>query len=354
MPGLDADVVVVGGGIVGAATAWELARTGRDVVLVEQFELGHDRGSSHGATRVFRLSYPDPAWIRLAQEAALAWRALEAETGEDLLRITGSVDVGSYTTGNARALRECGVTTSLLGLSEAAHRWGLVLDPSEKALFQPDAGVLSAATALELFHSGVRDVARIVTATRVERLEVGNDSIVAVTSAGELTTRAAVVAAGAWAPRMLAPLGIDLAVTPTRETVAYLDVGRAEDLPVLMFERSGRAHDEGVGVYALADGPATLKVGVHHTGPVTDPDEPAGPEAWLADAALAWAARRLPDRPATLIALETCIYTNTADESFVIERHGRVVVASACSGHAFKFAPALGRTVAALAAEACA
>ena len=354
MPGLDADVVVVGAGIVGAATAWELTRAGRDVVLVEQFELGHDRGSSHGAARVFRLSYPDPAWIRLAQEALLAWRALEDETGEEVLRITGSVDVGSYATDNARALRKCGVSTSALGPSDAARRWGLVLDPSEKALFQPDAGVLSAATALGLFHAGVRDGAEILTSTRVERLDAGADAIVVATSAGELTAGAVVVAAGAWAPRVLAPLGIDLPVTPTRETVAYLDVERAEDLPVLIFERSGHAQGDGVGTYALADRPATLKVGVHHTGPVTDPDEPADPEPWLAETALAWAAHRLPDRPATRIGLETCIYTNTADESFVIERHGRVVVASACSGHAFKFAPVLGRTVAALAAEACA
>ena len=86
VPGLDTDVVVVGAGVVGAATARALARDGHDVVLLDQFEVGHDRGSSHGTSRVFRLSYPDERYVRLAQASLGGWRELEAESGREILR----------------------------------------------------------------------------------------------------------------------------------------------------------------------------------------------------------------------------------------------------------------------------
>ena len=102
--GRDADIVVVGAGITGVATARSLAQTGRGVVLVEQFGLGHDRGSSHGASRIFRLSYPDPHYVRLAQGALQSWRELEAEVGEELIVTTGGLDFGPVAVENARAL----------------------------------------------------------------------------------------------------------------------------------------------------------------------------------------------------------------------------------------------------------
>ena len=87
--GRDADIVVVGGGITGAATARALAQSGRGVLLLEQLALGHDRGSSHGASRIFRLSYPDAHYVRLAQGALEAWRELEDESASDVDRALG-------------------------------------------------------------------------------------------------------------------------------------------------------------------------------------------------------------------------------------------------------------------------
>ena len=107
----------------------------------------------------------------------------------------------------------------------------------------------------------------------------------------------------------------------------------------------------GQAAYALAAPGAGLKAGLHHSGPVTAPDDDPEPDERLAAWAAGWAASRFPDAGAVLGA-ETCLYTNTADEEFVLERHGRVVVGSACSGHGFKFAPMVGRTLAALAREA--
>jgi sarcosine oxidase len=152
-------------------------------------------------------------------------------------------------------------------------------------------------------------------------------------------------------------VGVELPVVPTRETVVYLELPGVESLPPVIDYGSLPSPGEGgisrVGqaAYALAAPGRGLKAGLHHSGPVAAPDDDPGPDERLAAWAAAWAARRFEGAGGVLGA-ETCLYTNTADEEFVLERHGRIVVGSACSGHGFKFAPVVGRTLAALAREA--
>ena len=116
----DVEVVVVGGGIAGLAAGHALARQGRDVVVVERFRLGHTRGSSHGATRIFRLAYPEPRWVRLAQEALVGWRELEAERGAELVSLVGLVElVRDLSLSSQHALASCGVESRVLDTVEA-------------------------------------------------------------------------------------------------------------------------------------------------------------------------------------------------------------------------------------------
>ena len=156
---------MVGAGVMGCATAWALASRGADVTVLEQFELDHDRGSSHGRSRIVRLSYPDPNWVRLGQEANRGWRELEAESGCELLELNGIVElVASPELTAAEAFEECGVEYEFLD-GAAAHARGAVLPEGWTAIFHSEAGIVLADEARHAF----LDVAR----SRGARLEIG-------------------------------------------------------------------------------------------------------------------------------------------------------------------------------------
>ena len=354
----DADIVVVGAGIVGAAAARALGGAFGEVVLLERFELGHDRGSSHGTSRIFRLNYPDERYVRMALAAREAWTELERERDQRLLVRSGSLDLGPVAAETARALAACGVRYETLGADEVASRWPVRLTPDETAVFQADGGIVLADRAhAALIASAAESGVEIRENTPVRSLALERRGVRIVLDSDELRARAIVVTAGAWAPTLLASIGVELPVVPTRETVVYLALDDAESIPsVIDYARLPTSGSDGVrrpgqAAYALAAPGGGLKAGLHHSGSVVEPDEDPGPDAAVAAWVGSWAASRY-EGLGEGGRRETCLYTSTADESFVLERRGRVVVGSACSGHGFKFAPVVGRTLAALARQA--
>jgi sarcosine oxidase len=274
-------VAIVGAGINGVAAAYALASAGDEVTLYEQFRLGHTRGSSHGASRIFRLAYPDPEWVRLAQEALPGWRALEADSGATLLELNGLVELApAGVEGSRAALEACGARCE-----EVTGVPGLTLPGP--ALLQLDAGIILADVAHRAFLEGaLRRGARLVEEAHIEHLDA-------------LDADAVVVTAGPWIRRLVP----DLPVETTRETVCYFRLSAAPPSVVDYDTRHGVCW-----VFSRFDG--------------VEPE---------------------PER------VETCFYTSTRDERFLLERRGRVVVGSACSGHGFKFAPVVGERLAALA-----
>lgn len=338
-----ADAVVVGAGVMGSATGRALARSGVDVVLLERFPLGHARGSSHGRSRIFRFSYPDRRYVRMAMEALPLWREVEEDAGEELLVTTGGLDFGPVVTDHAEALGAEGARFDLLDKADVAARFPFLRPPEGTALFQPDAGFVRADRAVAAFvrtaaSAGAEVVEeRPAVALRVE----GGDAVV---ETEEETYRApvAVVTAGGWARALLGPAGIDLPVRPTRETVGYFALDESLPVPAVV------EWNEPAG-YALRSPRQGIKAGEHGTGPDTDPNDEGTPDPAALERLGRWVRSRFPDADPEPHLAETCIYTNTDDESFVLERHGPIVVGSACSGHGFKFAPWIGRRLAGLA-----
>jgi sarcosine oxidase len=315
-------VAVVGAGVMGCAAAWALRERGAEVTVFEQFELDHERGSSHGRTRIFRVAYPDPYWIRFAQDAYAGWKELDP----GLLGLYGLVElVADPALTSARALDECGVTYRLLDRDEV-RALGAALPDGWTGLYVPDAGVVFADRARHAFLAAAG--VEVETNRRVE-------------STDELDADVVVVTAGSWI-RELVP---DLSVIVTRETVAYF--AREGPPPPSIVDLN--AETGGHGMYSLHDPVHGLKAGAHHAGAEAEPGAEASPDPAIVERISAWVRARFPDVDPEPVETQTCLYTTTADERFVLERRGRVVVGSACSGHGFKFAPAVGRRLAELA-----
>jgi sarcosine oxidase len=314
----------------GLAAAHALRRRGADVVVYEQFERGHKHGSSHGRSRIFRLGYAESEWVRLAEEALAGWRRLEDESGEQLLDLHGLLEiVHTLEESSAPMLEACGFRWEQLDADEVERRFPVRVPDGSFGVLQPDSGIVLADRALAVLARGLDIRER----TRVDRLS-------------DLDADAVVCAAGPWACDLLAREGIELDVRVTEETVAYFRVADPRPMPVIAsFKPSTHEHD----LYALADPGRGLKVGTNDAGPEVEPGGTGEPDPELLDRITRWTDEVLQLCRPTPAGTETCLYTTTPDRRFVLERHGRIVVASACSGHGFKFAPATGERLAALA-----
>src|SRR5919197_171320 len=143
---------VIGAGVMGLATGWALKRRGHEPVVYEQFEIGNDRGSSHGRSRIFRLAYAEDEYVRLAQESLGLWRELEAETGETLLELYGLVEiVRTLEESTAHTLEACGVAWERLDRREAERRYPIHVPEESFVVVQPEAGIVRADLALSAF-----------------------------------------------------------------------------------------------------------------------------------------------------------------------------------------------------------
>lgn len=349
-----ASVVVIGAGVVGAATAYALTARGERVLLVEQHARGHHLGSSHGATRIFRQGYADPEYVALTTRALALWEALEAAAGEELIVRTGAVDHGrpEVVDAIAAAFADADIPHESLTPEQAAARWpGIAFEGN--VLTHASAGRIRSERTIEVFltlaeRTGLADLRFD---TRVTGLEDHGDDVTVTLSDGSAVRTASVVAAvGSWAPTL----------------VGELLAGRGAGLPAIRVTQEQPAHfpshlpdaawpsfvhwADGDDVYGLLTPGEGVKVGFHGTGPVVDPDHrdfvPVPAEA---ERLQAYVARYVPGVDATKPTFISCLYDNSPDEDFVIDRVGPLTVATGFSGHGFKFAPLLGEMLAELA-----
>ncbi|PRY10467.1 FAD-dependent oxidoreductase [Kineococcus rhizosphaerae] len=348
----DADVIVVGGGVMGSAAAWAATRQGLSVLLLERFEAGHTRGASHGATRNFNTAYATDDHLDLVLEARGLWDELQEASGRVLLDLVGLVNHGfdpSLRT-TAEALRRRGIAHSFLHPAAAAERWAGMRFRTE-VLLVPDAGRVRAADALAAF----RDVAtargaqfRYSTAVRDVVTDAGTALVV--TDAGEFRGRYGVVTVGAWSEKLLsARIGLPRLVV-TQEQPAHF-APRAGEFSWPSFNHTPDPGEPGDAywyspVYGMLTPGEGVKAGWHGTGPVTDPDARTyRPDPVQLAALQRYAREWLPGVDADSAVPISCTYTSTDTADFVLARSGAWAVGAGFSGQGFKFAPAVGRTL---------
>ena len=353
----DRRCIVVGAGLLGLATAWALARRGWTVTVFEAAgSVGHARSGSKGDARIFRLGYPEPLYVEMAIRAEALWRDLEATTGRTLLHATGQVSFGDddALAAIANALSAHGRANAVLTADGVTRRFPGFATHAP-ALFEPDSGVLAADACL----AALRDETgfELQTGHPITLLEQSSNSVFVTTAAGQVCEADVVVNCAG--PRTLALLGDGLPAPeetrPSTPQVAYYratEPGAAARLPV--FIEWGPDMIYGLPVLGTGAHSGSYKVSHHTPGAPLDGFDPLdatslGDEPALL-ARLSEAARRfLPALDPHPVATERCVYDNSADQDFVIDRIGSVVVGCGTSGHAFKFGPLIGEVLADLA-----
>jgi sarcosine oxidase len=355
------DAIVIGLGGMGSATAFHLARRGLRVLGLEQFDLLHERGSSHGLTRIIRLAYhEDPGYVPLLRRSYELWHDLERRAGEQLLTYTGSIqggpEDGDLFRGSMEAARIHDLSHEVLSGAELRRRYPAFSGFSDAARFvlQPDGGFLAAERCvLAHVQQARRHGADLRFREPVQRWQATEQGGVTVTTArGTYEADRLLICAGSWASRLVPELD-ELAV-PERQVVGWLQPTRPElftpeRFPVFYVE----VDDGGYYGFPEHDVPGFKFARYHHLGERVDPDTvDRAPNA--ADEALlrSFAERYFPDGAGPTVMLKVCLFTNSPDEHFIIDRHPdhpQVVVAAGFSGHGFKFCSVVGEVMADLA-----
>lgn len=342
------EVIVVGAGMAGAAAAWSLARRGRSVLLVDRFGRAHDRGSSHGAERIFRFGYTEAAYVELAQQSVAGWHDL-ADGDAPLLHVTGVVDHGDDDQLDelTAACTAAGIRVDALTAQEAQARWpGLRF--ATRAVYQPDGGRVDADRALvACWEQAARAGAEVRFDAPVTLVRRAGNGVEVTIGDTVVTAGAAVVAAAGWTAGLLEPDVAGALVPPivvTAESVAWF---RPTTGPWPSFIQRSDA-----GAYGLGSPDGLVKAGLHKTGPAIEPDARPQHVPGAVEAIEAYASEWMPGVVPTAVRSTVCLYASSATDDFVLDRRGPIVVGVGFGGHGFKFLPVIGAHLADLADEA--
>jgi sarcosine oxidase len=353
------DVAVIGLGAMGSAALYHLARRNVRAVGFDRFSPGHDRGSSHGSTRIIRLGYFEhPSYVPLLRRAYALWRDLEAASGRTLMTITGIAEIGredsELVAGTLASSRLHDLAHSVLDAANLVRRYPAFRLPSDFiGVVQPDGGYLEAEAAVQTHLDLARAAgAEIHHNRRVLAIEPLGSGVRIYTDSGTIDAGTAIVSAGPWVTDLLPGLPADLQVT--RQAVLWTEpqdesLFLSDRFPVFMIETEHGIH-YGFPLHG-ADG---VKVAKHHHS-----DEVVNPETYNREVndddenlVRDVISQYLPAANGKLLSRKTCLYTMSPDEHFIVDRlpaHPQIIVASPCSGHGFKFAPVIGETLADLA-----
>lgn len=349
------DAIIIGLGGMGSAVACHLAARGLRVVGLDRYTPVHDQGSSHGRSRVIRKAYfEDPRYVPMLHRAYELWHELEQQTNEKLLHFCGVLNMGPAEHECIRGVRECTIEHNLpheiLDADEIARRWPAFKPAAnDVGIFEADGGFHLPERAIQLhLQRAEANGAQFHWATRARNWHADAAGVRVQTDKGEFSAKHLVITAGAWLGDIAADLALPLKVE--RQVQLWWAAKepllcRHDRMPAFIHFTHDRAY---YGIPSMHDeGP---KIGRHHGGDITTADaidrslRPED-EADVRD----YIRRHIPNADGPLLAHSVCMYTNTPDDHFILDRHPQhenVIVAGGFSGHGFKFSPFVGEVVA--------
>ncbi len=350
------DAIVLGTGGIGSAALAMLARRGATVLGLDQFPPAHDRGSSHGRTRLIRQAYFEhPDYVPLVLRSYELWQVLSERTGQQLFQETGLLQVGpaegAVVRGVLASATQHGLNVERLAPHEISRRWpGFAAAENTGGVYEPRAGVLAVEACVAAHLSDAQAAgAALQTDEPVVDFQATPGDIVVRTALQEYSTQRLIVTAGPWAGRWLGDLGVQLVVRrkPLFWFATKSNAYRAANgCPAFLFEVP-----DGV-FYGFPEvEPGEIKIAEHSGGEPVDDPLAVDRECHAADQARleSFISRALPQVTLTRTAHAVCMYTMSADEHFIVDRHPRderICFAAGLSGHGFKFAPVLGEALA--------
>jgi sarcosine oxidase len=349
------DVIVLGLGVTGSAIAGEAARRGMRVMALDRYAPPHANGSSHGESRIIREAYFEhPAYVPMVQRAYDLWRELETASGKTLLSQTGGLMIGApdsvLVTGARRSADQHGLRHEMLTAAEVTERFpAMSPEPGMVAVWEPRAGILHAEACVDaLLSRAQRYGADLHFDEPAQAWRMDEERVCVNSRDAEYFARRLVIAAGPWVGSLVPELQPKLRIE--RQVVFWFDCAAneaafANRCPIHIWQ-----YDEGRFFYGFPDLGNGVKLGFHHDGATTTADTVSRVvEPGEVEHVREVARRFVSGAEGALRSAVVCLYTNTRDEHFLIDRHpahAQVLVASACSGHGFKFAPAIGEIVA--------
>ncbi len=354
-------IVVVGGGVMGCAAALAAVRAGHQVRLLEKHRNGSEFASSHGASRIIRLSYGRSDYIPLARRSFALWRELEHETEERLITSTGGIDValpGTASLDNTmKAMSTCGVPFEVWGFSDLRQAYPQFnFSEDVRASYQKDTAVLHADLCIATMTRLAKRLGAVVEEDHpVVSVMPDGKGVAVKTRTSLIKTDKVVLCAGPEMPRFLASLDLPIPLVVSKEQFSYLKVRDAKQFKPGIFPICIQHSDLPIlrSIVPTDQVPA-VKMMIERKTPVVDPLDFAV-DAENETAVRTAAMELMPGLTGEILRTETCRYTLTKDEDFIIDRHPeheQIVVCSACSGHGFKFGIAIGEMLIALASGA--
>ena len=348
-----ADCIVVGAGLLGLFAAQALTSRGRAVLALEQAKVGHPAGSSHGSCRIFRLGYGDPGYVALARQARELWQAAEAQAGTQFLYPAPQLTFGDQLGAVHAAMRAAGTPGELLPAAEVAARYPAV-STGGPALVEHSSGVIAASRVLRSLAAAGPQIRGGV---RVRALADDGRRVTVSTDSGQFTAPVVIVTAGPWTSGLLGLAGLRVPASATLEQIAFVTpadsgpsrAGSAAPGPAApIFISHGTQSPYGLPV----PGSPQYKIGIHQSGRPVDPDRQDRSIGAAEKQRLSEVVRRhLPGMNPDPVRFEQCIYDNSPDDDFIVDRIGNVVIGCGTSGHGFKFGPLFGEWLAGLAAR---